>query len=71
MTPGEIPALNSSCILRGAAGKPQGEGWSRTIHYEVSSMARINYQFHTAYRTNPDGDAHRGVAILTINYTSH
>lgn len=71
MTPGEIPAINGSCILRGTAGKPKGDGWSRTIHYEVSSMARINYQYHNAYQTSPDGDAHPVVAILTINYSSH
>ena len=71
MTPGEIPAINGSCILRGTAGKPKGEGWSRTIHYEVSSMARINYQYNNAYRTSPDGDPHPIVAILSINYSSH
>ena len=71
MTPGSMPLVNGSCILRGAAGRPQGDGWSRTIHYEISSMARINYQYHNAYRTSPDADPHPVVAILTINYSSH
>jgi len=71
MTPGSVPVINGSCILRGAAGRPQGDGWSRTIHYEVSSMARINYQYNNAFRAAPGGDPHPVVAILTINYASH
>src|SRR4051794_23948492 len=39
-TPNEWPRPGNSCILRGTAGLPQGPGWSRTIHYELSSMAR-------------------------------
>jgi len=70
-TPGSVPALNGSCILRGSAGRPQGAGWSRTIHYEVSSMARINYQYHNSYTTSQGGDPHPVVAILSINYSSH
>lgn len=70
-SPGSMPAINGSCLLRGAAGRPRGEGWSRTIHYEVSSMARINYQYNDAYRTTADGDPHPVVAILTITYSSH
>src|SRR5687768_12224950 len=55
VAPGERPALASTTVLRGKAGKPQGAGWSRTIHYEISSMARINYQYHDSYRTRVDG----------------
>jgi len=70
-SPGAPPALGSTCILRGKAGLPHGPGWSRTVHYELSSMARVNYQFHDSFRTSESSDAHRVVAILTIDYSSH
>lgn len=69
--PGTRSAIASTCYLRGQAGKPQGPGWSRTIHYEVSSSARIDYQFHDTYCTGAGRDPHRVVAILTISYSSH
>ena len=34
-------------------------------------MARINYQYCDAYKTKPDGDVHRVVFILSIDYSSH
>lgn len=70
-SPGEQPPTSSTRILRGAAGDPRGPGWSRTVHYELSSKARVNFQFHNAYKTKADGDPHMVVAILTIDYTSH
>lgn len=70
-TPGEPAALASTCILRGKAGLPKGPGWSRTVHYELSGAARVDYQYHDSYRTNDSGDPHRVVAILTINFSSH
>ena len=69
--PGERPPTASSCILRGKAGMPKGPGWSRTTHYELSSMARVDYQYNNSYRVCDDGDAHAVVAILTMNYSSH
>lgn len=69
--PGNPDPIASTCFLRGQAGRPKSPGWSRTIHYEVSSSARIDYQYHDAYTTEPDGDPHPVVAILTINYSSH
>jgi hypothetical protein len=69
--PGMPAPVAQTTVLKGRAGKPQGPGWSRTIHYEVSSSARIDYQYHDAYITAPNGDPHRVVAILTINYGSH
>ena len=69
--PGNPDPIASTCFLKGKAGKPKEAGWSRTIHYEVSSSARIDYQYCGTYRTEPDGDAHPVVAILTINYSSH
>jgi hypothetical protein len=71
MTPGTMPATAGSCILKGSAGRPQSAGWSRTVHYEVSSMGRINYQYCDSYQTAPDADLHKVVAILTIDYSSH
>ena len=70
-SPGEPPATASTCFLRGKAGRPHGTGWSRTIHYEVSSMARINYQYKDDYKTSPDADPHRVVAVLSIDFSSH
>ncbi|MFC9250051.1 hypothetical protein [Amycolatopsis thailandensis] len=69
--PGRPPAIGSTCYLRGKAGKPQGDGWSRTVHYELSSMARVDFQFHDKFDQGADGDEHPVVAILTINYSSH
>lgn len=69
--PGMRNPIAQTTILKGKAGRPQGPGWSRTTHYEVSSSARIDYQYNDAYTTSSDGDPHRVVAILTINYGSH
>lgn len=69
--PARAPSTGRSCFLRGKAGKPQAPGWSRTIHYELSSMARVDYQYNDAYRTSPGGDPHPVVAILTVNCSSH
>lgn len=69
--PGVPDPIASTCFLKGKAGHPKGPGWSRTVHYEVSSSARIDYQYCETYTTEPDGDPHPVVAILTINYSSH
>ena len=70
-SPGSGSGIASTVILKGRAGRPNGPGWSRTYHYEVSSMGRIDYQFHNSFKTTPEGDEHKVVAILTINYSSH
>jgi hypothetical protein len=69
--PGRPDPIAQTTILKGKAGRPRSEGWSRTIHYEVSSSARIDYQYNNSYVAVPGGDAHPVVAILTINYGSH
>ncbi|MEU7000279.1 hypothetical protein [Nonomuraea sp. NPDC046570] len=69
--PGKPDPIAQTCFLRGKAGRPQSSGWSRTIHYELSSSARIDYQYCDDFQTCADGDAHPVVAILTINYGSH
>ena len=69
--PGKPDPIAQTCILAGKAGRPKGLGWSRTTHYEVSSSARINYQYHNDYKTAADADPHRVVTIETIDYSSH
>jgi hypothetical protein len=69
-TPGRAPRVGSSNILKGKAGEPKAEGFSRTIHYEISGAGRINYQFNDAY-IGRHGDPHSVVWILTIDHSSH
>ena len=70
-SPGTGAPTASTCILRGKAGLPQGPGWSRTVHYEVSSMARVNSQYHDGFKTSEDGDEHKVVAVLSVDFSSH
>jgi len=70
-SPGVMPATAGSCILKGRAGQPSGPGWSRTVHYELSSMARANYQYNDAYTGGALGDPHPVVRILTLDFSSH
>lgn len=70
-TPNQPPLINRSSFLRGAPGAPMGEDWSKTIHYEISSMARINYQYNDEFQFTADSDVHKVVAIRSINYSSH
>jgi hypothetical protein len=69
--PDQPPPVGNTTLLRGQAGKPKGPGWSRVVHYELSSMARVDFHYNRSYKTSSDGDEHRVVAILTINYSSH
>lgn len=71
LTPGSTSGLASITILKGKAGRPQGPGWSRTHHYELTGSARIDYEYHNEYRVGGQGDPHRVVAILTISFGSH
>ena len=70
-TPGATPAVNSSTILKGKAGKPKFEGGSRTVHYEISGAGRIDYQFVNDYTDGAHGDPHPVVFILSIDLSSH
>lgn len=70
-TPGALPRVNSTTILKGKAGAPDAPGFSRTIHYEVSGAARLNYQYSDTYRVGGSGDAHHVVRIKVIDYSSH
>ena len=69
--PGHKAPINGTTVLKGSAGNPKAPGFSRTVHYEVSGAARINFQYHDQFRTRPDGDPHKIVVILTIDYSSH
>lgn len=70
-TPDRPPAINLATVLRGAAGRPEEAGFSHTIHYEISSMARIDYQYSRDYRGGREGDPHPVVRIRAIQYGSH
>ena len=70
-TPGVKDAIANTCYLRGKAGAQKAKGFSKTIHYELTSKARINYQYCNNYQTEPGGDQHGVVFILSIDYSSH
>ncbi len=70
-TPGVIPSVGSSVILKGKAGKPMKPGYSRTMHYSITGAGRINYQWSRKAKDGAKGDAHPVVKILTINLDSH
>ncbi len=71
VTPGQKSAIASITILKGKAGLPMADGWSRTHHYEISGAGRVDYQYHNHYADGVKGDPHRVVAIMTISYGSH
>lgn len=70
-TPGVKSPIASITILKGTVGRPKADGWSRTYHYELSGAARINYQFHNHFTGGTEGDPHKVVALLTIDFGSH
>lgn len=71
-TPGVVPEGVRVNILKGRAGKPQEDGFSRTVHWRVpGSAARIDYQYNATYTGGAEGDPHGVVRILAISYTSH
>lgn len=70
-TPGRPPDVGTSCVLRGKHHGPKWDGYSRTIHYEISGAGRIDYQFTDATTEGAKGDKHRVVKILTISLDSH
>ncbi|SRR5579883_33703 len=70
-SPGTVSPINRTTLLAGKAGRPWADGFSRTVHYEISGAGRINYQYNDAYTYGATGDAHRVVVILTIELASH
>ncbi len=69
--PDKPPRLGGARPLKGTAGKPRSPGWSRVIHYDLSSKARVNFDFHPDFAIGSDGDGHPVVFILTVSYSSH
>jgi len=70
-TPAQPPSVGSSTVLRGKHHGPKWEGYSRTIHYEISGAGRIDYQYCSETTEGVLGDKHAVVKILTIDLTSH
>lgn len=59
-------------ILRGSAGNPEEQGFSKTVHWRVpGSGARLNYQYHSRYTGGRDGDEHAVVRVIAISFGSH
>lgn len=59
-------------ILKGRAGNPEEQGFSRTVHWRVpGSGARIDYQYHARYGGGRDGDEHGVVRVIAIAFGSH
>ena len=69
-TPGQIASLGATTILKGSLGRPIAEGFSRTVHYEISGGGRLDFQYNDAY-VGLQGDAHPVVFILRIDLASH
>lgn len=69
--PGTPPTVGSSSVMKGKHGAPKWEGFSRTIHYEISGAGRIDYQYNPASTEGKRGDPHAVVKILTIDLGSH
>jgi hypothetical protein len=69
-TPGQIPSVGTATILKGSLGRHIAEGFSRTVHYEISGAGRIDFQYHDAY-VGVKGDPHPVVWILRIALSSH
>jgi hypothetical protein len=64
------PDVGTTTILKGTLGRPIADGFSRTVHYEISGAGRIDFQFDDAY-IGERGDPHPVVLILRISLTSH
>jgi hypothetical protein len=69
-SPGRPPDVGTTTILKGSLGRPIADGFSRTVHYEISGAGRIDFQFNDSY-VGTRSDAHPVVFILRINLTSH
>lgn len=70
-TPGQPPQVGTSCVMKGKHAAPKWPGYSKTIHYEITSAGRIDYQFNPTATDGSRGDPHGVVKILTIDLGSH
>lgn len=71
MTPGQPPKVGTSSVMKGKHAAPKWPGYSKTIHYEITSAGRIDYQFNPAATEGARADPHGVVKILTIDLGSH
>jgi hypothetical protein len=70
-TPDRFPSVGSSSVMKGKYAQPKWEGYSRTIHYEITGAGRIDYQYCADSQEGSQGDPHGVVKILTIDLSSH
>lgn len=70
MQPGSPPLIGQCSKMRGMA-KHAKDGWSHIYHYEASSMARIDYQFHPGIQVSEGMEACPVVRILRLELGSH
>ena len=69
-SPGQPASVGRTTILKGSLGRPIAEGFSRTVHYEISGAGRIDFQHNDVY-VGQQGDPHPVVFILRIDLASH
>lgn len=70
MQPGSPPPIGQCSKLRGM-DKYAKNGWSHIYHYEASSMARIDYQFHPRIQVTEGKEPSPVVRILRLDLGSH
>lgn len=64
------PPIGHCQKLRGME-KYAKDGWSSLYHYEVSSMARVDFQFNPGHRADPEKEPCQVVRIVRIGLSSH
>jgi hypothetical protein len=69
--PDQPPRIGRSTVMKGKHNRPKWEGYSKTIHYEISGAGRTDYQYNAASTEGARGDAHAVVKILSIDPGSH
>lgn len=70
MQPDQPPPIGQCTKMRGM-NKYERDGWSAIYHYEVSSMVRLDYQFHRNFRTSKEKEPSPVVRIPRIDFSSH
>lgn len=70
MHPEQPPPIGQCTKLKGMA-KYAKDGWSPIYHYEASSKARIDYQYHLSFQTADDQAPCPVVRILRLDLGSH
>ena len=68
--PGLAPLIGQCTKMKGMA-KFATNGWSPIYHYEISSMGRLDYQFHQEHQATVDLEPCKVVRILRISLSSH